>query len=86
MVFMEFNRAQESLQAAQLCLQLGLVNSAANRAYYAMFAGATFTTELIQRRKPYRAVLRDYLPVLVLRSGKWRITGVPESVKKLFSA
>ena len=34
---MDLDRAQESLKAAQLCLQEGLVNSAASRAYYAMF-------------------------------------------------
>jgi uncharacterized protein (UPF0332 family) len=34
---MDIARAQESLQAAELCLQTGLVNSAVSRAYYAMF-------------------------------------------------
>jgi len=79
---MDLNRVQESLQAAQLCLQEGLVNSAVSRAYYAMFQAAqlalehagfrriswshsglqaTFTTELIHRRKQYPAALRDYL-------------------------
>ena len=69
-------RAQESLQAAELCLQAGWVNSAVSRAYYAMFQAAqvalemagftrmvwshpglqaTFTTELIHRRKIYPA-------------------------------
>jgi len=33
-------RAQESLQAAQLCLREGLINSAASRAYYAIFQAA----------------------------------------------
>ena len=37
---MDLDRAQESLKAAQLCLQDGLVNSAASRAYYAMFQAA----------------------------------------------
>ena len=37
---MDLERAQESLKAAQLCLQEGLVNSAASRAYYAMFQAA----------------------------------------------
>jgi uncharacterized protein (UPF0332 family) len=36
----DLERAQESLKAAQLCLQEGLVNSAASRAYYAMFQAA----------------------------------------------
>jgi len=79
---MHLNRAQESLNAARLCLDEDLVNSAASRAYYAMFQAAqvalgtagfaraewshpglqaAFTTELIQRRKIYPAVFRDYL-------------------------
>lgn len=86
---MEIERAQESLQAATLCLEAGCVNSAASRAYYAMFQvaqsaleavgvtrstwshpglQATFTTELIHRRKLYPASLRDYLSsALVVR-------------------
>lgn len=38
--FVDLERAQESLRAAQLCLREGLVNSAASRAYYAMFQAA----------------------------------------------
>ncbi len=34
---MDVERARESLRAAELCLQENLVNSAASRAYYAMF-------------------------------------------------
>ena len=45
MIRMEFDRAQESLQAAQLCLQTGLVNSAVSRAYYAMFQAAQVALE-----------------------------------------
>ena len=37
---MDLERAQESLKAAQLCLREGLMNSAASRAYYAMFQAA----------------------------------------------
>lgn len=37
---MNLDRAQESLKAAELCLQAGFVNSAASRAYYAMFQAA----------------------------------------------
>lgn len=37
---MQLERAQESLRAAQVCMDAGLVNSAASRAYYAMFQGA----------------------------------------------
>jgi uncharacterized protein (UPF0332 family) len=39
-VAMQLTRAVESLQAAELCLREGLVNSAASRAYYAMFQSA----------------------------------------------
>jgi uncharacterized protein (UPF0332 family) len=79
---MNLERAQESLRAAELCLQAGYVNSAASRAYYAMFQAAqvaleavdigravwshsgvqaTFTTELIHRRKMYPLAFRNYL-------------------------
>ena len=37
---MELDRAQESLRAATLCWREGCVNSAASRAYYAMFQAA----------------------------------------------
>lgn len=37
---MQMERAQESLRAATLCLDAGFVNSAASRAFYAMFQGA----------------------------------------------
>lgn len=37
---MNLDRVRESLSAAQLCLQEDLVNSAASRAYYAMFQAA----------------------------------------------
>jgi len=42
---MDIARAQESLQAAELCLQTGLVNSAVSRAYYAMFQAAQVALE-----------------------------------------
>lgn len=38
-------RAMESLKAAELCLNASLVNSAANRAYYAMFQAAQAALE-----------------------------------------
>ena len=38
---MLLDRAQESLRAAELCLEVELVNSAASRAYYAMFQEGT---------------------------------------------
>jgi uncharacterized protein (UPF0332 family) len=44
-VLVNLDRAQESLRAAQLCLQEGLVNSAASRAYYAMFQAAQVALE-----------------------------------------
>jgi uncharacterized protein (UPF0332 family) len=44
-VAMQLTRAVESLQAAELCLREGLVNSAASRAYYAMFQAAQVALE-----------------------------------------
>lgn len=38
-------KAQESLQAAELCHEQKLYNSTANRAYYAMFQAAIVTLE-----------------------------------------
>ena len=37
---MDIERARESLKAAELCVEAGLVNSATSRAYYAMFQAA----------------------------------------------
>jgi len=42
---MEIARAAESLKACVLCLKEGLVNSAASRAYYAMFQAAQIALE-----------------------------------------
>jgi uncharacterized protein (UPF0332 family) len=42
---MELARAIESLKAAELCLQEGVVNSAASLAYYAMFQAAHIALE-----------------------------------------
>jgi len=42
---MLLDRAQESLRAAELCLEAELVNSAASRAYYAMFQAAQVALE-----------------------------------------
>lgn len=42
---MDLDRARESLRAAELCLQEGYANSAANRAYYAMFQAAQVALE-----------------------------------------
>ncbi len=41
------DRARESLKAAELCLQEGLVNSAASRAYYTMFQAAQVALEAV---------------------------------------
>src|SRR2546428_5570933 len=42
---MDLDRAQESLRAAELCLREGYLNSAASRAYYAMFQAAQVALE-----------------------------------------
>ena len=42
---MEIAKAEESLKAAELCYAQGLYNSAANRAYYAMFQAAQVALE-----------------------------------------
>jgi uncharacterized protein (UPF0332 family) len=98
---MDLERARESLRAAALCLQEGCANSAASRAYYAMFQAAqvalehaglgrerwshhglpaTFTTELIQRRKIYPASLRDHLVsgLNIRQAADYRHTGVSQ--------
>ena len=49
---MDLARAQESLRAAELCLQAGLVNSAASRAYYAMFQAAQVALETAGYTRP----------------------------------
>ena len=43
---MNLARAQESLNAADLCLREGFVNSAASRAYYAIFQAAQVALEV----------------------------------------
>jgi uncharacterized protein (UPF0332 family) len=40
LTLVNLDRAQESVKAAQLCLREGFVNSAASRAYYAIFQAA----------------------------------------------
>ncbi len=42
---MEIVKAEESLKAAELCFNAGLYNSAASRAYYAMFQAAQVALE-----------------------------------------
>lgn len=100
---MTLDRARESLQAADLCLREGFVNSAASRAYYALFQAAqvalertgfastewshaglqaTFSTELIHRRKIYPAVYRDYLSagLQVRQAADYSTAGVSRKV------
>ncbi len=48
---MDIERAQESLRAAELCLEAGLVTSAASRAYYAMFQAAQVALDRIGTRR-----------------------------------
>jgi uncharacterized protein (UPF0332 family) len=102
---MELERAQESLQAAELCLKAGYVNSASSRAYYAMFQAAqvaletagftrtawshpglqaTFTTELIHRRKLYPATFRDYLSsgIVVRQAADYGRAGVSQKIAR----
>lgn len=75
-------KAEESLNAARLCLERRLYNSATSRAYYAIYQAAeaaltdagfhrmewshpglqaTFTNELIRRRKVYPALFSRYI-------------------------
>ena len=102
---MNLERAQESLRAAELCLQAGYVNSATSRAYYAMFQAAqvaleaagftratwghavlqaTFTSELIARRKVYPSGLRDYLStgLLTRQEADYGTSGVSQKVAR----
>ena len=99
---MLIERAQESLRASWLCLDKDLVNSAASRAYYAMFQAAqaalelagvarrqwshamiqaTFTSELIHRRKFYPAALRSDLSTgfTVRRAADYEDVGISRS-------
>jgi uncharacterized protein (UPF0332 family) len=47
-----FSRARESLQAAELCLREGFVNSATSRAYYAMFQAAQTALQVVHVVRP----------------------------------
>ena len=49
---MEIGKAEESLAAAELCYAQGLYNSAANRAYYAMFQAAQVALETAEFLRP----------------------------------
>ena len=48
---MEIERAQESLRAAALCLEAGLLNSAVSRAFYAMFQSAQVALDRVGVRR-----------------------------------
>ena len=86
---MSLEKAEESLKAAQRCLEEGWYNSAVSRSYYAMFQAAraalasasivrpwwrhgslqaTFSTELVRRRKLYPlSCVHDLTDALELR-------------------
>lgn len=48
---MDLDRAQEALRAAELCWRAGYANSAASRAYYAMFQAAQVALEHVGSRR-----------------------------------
>ena len=61
---MELERAQVSLRAAELCLAQGLLDSAVNRAYFAMFQAAVAALEHrgIRRREwTHKGVHSDFV-------------------------
>ena len=49
---MQLERVLESLRAAELCLEADLANSAASRAYYAMFQAAQVALEAAGITRP----------------------------------
>jgi hypothetical protein len=67
---MEFERAQASLQAAELCLAHGLVDSAVNRAYFALFQAAICALEqrgMRRREWTHKGVHSDFVQLFVRR-------------------
>ena len=67
---MEFERAQASLQAADLCLVHGLVDSAVNRAYFALFQAAIYALErrgMRRREWTHKGVHSDFVQLFVRR-------------------
>ena len=61
---MEFARAQASLQAAEICLAHGLVDSAVNRAYFALFQAAICALErrgMRRREWTHKGVHSDFV-------------------------
>jgi uncharacterized protein (UPF0332 family) len=67
---MEPERAQASLRAAELCLAQGLLDSAVNRAYFALFQAAICALEHrgIRRREwTHKGVHSDFVQLFVRR-------------------
>jgi uncharacterized protein (UPF0332 family) len=67
---MEFERVQASLRAAELCLEQGLLDSAVNRAYFALFQAAIWALEHrgIRRREwTHKGVHSDFVQLFVRR-------------------
>jgi uncharacterized protein (UPF0332 family) len=67
---MEPERAQASLRAAELCLAQGLLDSAVNRAYFALFQAAICALEHrgIRRREwTHKGVHSDFVQIFVRR-------------------
>ena len=67
---MEFERAQASLQAAELCLAHGWVDSAVNRAYFALFQAAICALEqrgMRRREWTHKGVHSDFVQLFVRR-------------------
>ncbi|MBI2089445.1 MAG: HEPN domain-containing protein [Deltaproteobacteria bacterium] len=65
---MEIARATESLKASVLCLREGLVNSAASRAYYAMFQAAQIALEaegLMRSQWSHKGLHSSFNPELI---------------------
>ena len=69
---MLIERANESLRASQLCLEGELVNSAASRAYYAMFQAAQVALELagVARRQWSHATIQAAFTSELIRRRK----------------
>ena len=67
---MEIERAQSALKAARLCLQERLFDSAANRAYFAVFQAAICALESrgIKREEwSHKSVHNDFVQLFVRR-------------------
>ena len=74
---MVIERAQESLRAAELCLEERLVNSAASRAYYAMFQSVHVALEAAGVRRArwsHPALQATFTTELIYRRGLYSRT------------